>query len=194
MAKKGHFWPKKKQFDPPDQTTKRGKNFIKFLLSLLLQFDFTTKNSQIKGKNHFWLKKMAIFDPPALTTVPKKKFGHFLVPLLISIGFDQKKWQKWPKITFLGIPQLTSEGSTRDFIFRFFFWNFYHLWSIVWELGFPKNFSDFYILDPIFGRFQPINSILNPNLAGTQVAQNFFWLPYSHLRDLWKKIAKKTQK
>ena len=27
MAKYDHFWPKKEQFDPPDQTTTRDKKF-----------------------------------------------------------------------------------------------------------------------------------------------------------------------
>ena len=101
MAKKGHSWPKKEQFDPPDQTTKRGKNFIKFLLSLLLQFDFTTKNSQIKGKNHFWLKKMAIFDPPALTTV-QKKFEAFSGTIIDFHRIWPKKLAKMAKNLIFG--------------------------------------------------------------------------------------------
>ena len=193
MAKKGHFWPKKKQFDPPDQTTKRGKNFIKFLLSLLLQFDFTTKNSQIKGKNHFWLKKMAIFDPPALTTVPKKKFGHFLVPLLNSIGFDQKKWQKWPKITFLGIPQLTSEGSTRDFIFRFFL---KFLPFVVHCVGIrvPKKIFRFLHFGPHFWPFSAFKLNFGPKFGGNPSGTNFFLASLQSFKRSVKKNRKKNAK
>ena len=56
QKEKNHFllqkWPKMAIFDPKSSNMtpqikplRGGKNFIKFLLSLLLQFDFTTKNS-----------------------------------------------------------------------------------------------------------------------------------------------------
>ena len=55
------FDSKRSNLTPQIKPLRGEKNFIKFLLSLLLQFDFTTKNSQNKGKKPFLAKKNGHF-------------------------------------------------------------------------------------------------------------------------------------
>ena len=136
---------------------------------------------------------MVIFDPQALTTVQKKIWGNFLVPLLISIGFDQKNWQKWPKTSFFAIPQLTSEGSRRDFFFEFFL-KFLPFVVHSVRIRVPKKFFRFLYFGLNFWPFSAFKLNFGPKFGGNPSGTKFFLASLQSFKRSVKKNREKNAK
>ena len=100
-AKKGHFWPKKDQFDTPDQTKILPNFYFHNYCNLILR----PKMTKISEKKHFWPKKgrKTHFWPPSPDHWVKNIFlGAFSGPIIDFHKIWPKKLAKMAKNLIFG--------------------------------------------------------------------------------------------